>query len=135
MWIGKQYYPKVEDFVREVNTMGLSRKIAYVPEWLKNGSILYLAREGLIDKVKGYSPKKKKIKSPGIFMAITVTGIEYILPESEMQNEELLKELEEKKITPVFVPDDDEDHKPRRKKTKINVEKEEFSRTKLGDYI
>lgn len=46
---------------------------------------------------------------PGIFKVWRPSRIEKILPESQRNSPEIA-ELEEKGITPVFVPDDDPDH-------------------------
>lgn len=110
MYIGKQYYT-IDDFVKEVKEMGFSKKIAFLPKWLKNNeSIFYLARHKYMEETKGFHPKSGKVQRDGIFMTVLMTGIEYILPERERENKALMDQLVYNGIVPVFVPDDDPDH-------------------------
>lgn len=132
MYVGKQYY-SVPSFVEEVKEMGFSKKIPFMPKWLKNNeSILYLARQDVTDK-KGYHPKKGLVKEDVIFMTVLMTGIEYILPETERDNKELMSRLVYNGVTPVFVPDDDPDHLPLKRKRKIHfAEKSDYEETKIN---
>ncbi|KKK55695.1 hypothetical protein LCGC14_3071980, partial [marine sediment metagenome] len=75
------------------------------------------------------------------FMTVLMTGMEYILPESEKGNVALMQQLEEKHVTPVFVPNDDPDHQPSKRKRKINfasrteIETSKLLPTNLEDII
>lgn len=148
LWIGERFYKTVEDFIREANTIGISRRISAIPRGFKVGEtwilfahpktiptplncsvcgLLMTARlpekviaektlttaavvERALELYCSKCDKAVRAYRPGIFRVWKPERIEKILPESARGSAET-RELLEKGITPVFVPDDDPDHR------------------------
>jgi hypothetical protein len=129
LWIGEQFYPTPESFDREGATMGFSRRIHAVPRNFKVGETWILLahpnghnipcetceHSGLVleDELASLCPDCKgagRKVAAAIFKVWRPSRIEKILAESKRGTDEV-KDLEEKGITVVFVPDDDPDHK------------------------
>lgn len=119
LWIGEQFYKNAEEFEAEARTLGVSRRIATIPRGFELGKtwILFAHRLGLktivpveipgaLPGVKGSETKYE----PAIFRVWKPERIEQICTESQRGTEEIAK-LEKRGITPVFVPDNDPDHK------------------------
>jgi hypothetical protein len=114
LWIGEKFYKTPQAFDAEGAEMGISRRIKAIPRGFKVGETWILlahpktirttepAKEGeLIENV---------VFKPGIFKVWRPTHIEKLVLESQRDSEEV-KDLIEKGITPVFIPDDDKDHR------------------------
>ena len=127
MVVGEKYYSTPGDFLDEARTMGISKRIKSLPRGFKIGStVVYLVHKAAIMKIDD-SPKQaempvvngdgqgrlidapKKKYSPGIFSAFIPKWVEKLVWESEL-TDELKEQLEKRGITPVPVPDGDEDH-------------------------
>lgn len=149
LWIGERFYKTPEDFIREANELGVSRRISAVPRGFKVGETwILLAHPKAIpcplncercvqmmnwqrtEKVIAEKtlttaavveygdtelrcPKcghKTPVYRPGVFRLFRPERIEIILPESRRGtvDEDFARE---KGLTPVFVPDDDPDHR------------------------
>jgi len=121
MWVGSKFYPRTIDFVEEAERIGISKAIARLPGDFKLGEDwVYLAHKKAVRKkvedkttLTGY----KEVDLPGIFYAFKPERVEMLVRESEA-TEEKLKELQEKGITPVVVPDDWEERVEKAEKKK-----------------
>jgi hypothetical protein len=129
LWIGEKFYPTPEDFNREGNGLGYSRRIHAIPRNFKLGETWILLAHpigmtipcatcehtGIVSEkdVPSLCPDCRGARNviiPAIFKVWKPERIEKILPESMRDSDEHM-ELEEKGITAVFVPDSDPDHK------------------------
>ena len=105
MFVGKKFYT-AESFTKEAMKLGISKRIANIPENFKLGkTVVYLAMQDIEFKIEGGS-----VFYNAIFMSFKPKRIEKIITETQAKNEEFMKELKEKGITPVVVPDNDPDH-------------------------
>jgi hypothetical protein len=111
VWIGTQFYKTPDAFLQEGAALGFSRRVTTIPRGFKVGETwVLLAHPKAI--VLADSPKGDEMPgdvTPGIFFVWKPERIEKILPESTRGSDDV-KALEEKGITPVFVPDNDPDH-------------------------
>lgn len=138
LWIGEKFYKTPYDFDREAAVLGVSRRISAIPRGFKVGETWILfAHPKAIRKPGfcecGHEEKWHRLNlngipmdcqepsgcecedytvryDAGIFKVWRPERIEKILPES-MRGSEHAAELIDKGITPVFVPDDDPDHR------------------------
>jgi hypothetical protein len=124
LWIGEKFYKTPEDFMREGRELGFSRRVHALPRGFKVGETWVLLAHPKADRSCDYvNPEENPEEAkqlvlengilwryfPAIFTVWRPTRVEKILKESQRDSEEV-KELLEKGITPVFVPDDDPDH-------------------------
>jgi len=87
------------------------------PEWVQGATyhpetekwVCLSPRDNLKNCCKNYA--EELLFEPGIFHAFKPIRIEKILPESMKADEKELEKLKKRGITPVFVPDNDPDHK------------------------
>lgn len=106
IWVGASYYPTPEDFIAEARKMGISRRIAAVPEALEIGATrLFLAHPNALpnpdydpsyDKKtdpKGERKHTAKPNLPGVFALTVIERVELIVGEDE-KSKEKMKELE-----------------------------------------
>ncbi len=97
--------------------MGVSKKIAAtgIPDgMLPNKSWIYLAMRNICsDTITEIDGTRRK--AHGIFMVFKVNALEYLIWESEA-TPKYIKHLEDLGLTPVVIPDGDEDHAPKKKK-------------------
>lgn len=122
MWVGKKYYT-MESFHREAVSMGVSKRIPFIPvEFQLGRSWILFAYQDALETVTGISPRKVK-KQDAIFLAVRPQRIEYLLWESEATPEELSR-LIEQGITPIVIPNDGDAHKNSRKKDEESFGKE-----------
>lgn len=139
MLVGEGYYKTPEDFAQEARLLGISKRIPFVPKDLIIGhTIVYLAHHKaatrrtvpeLVHAVPNASagwgedppptPEPRLIdaekveKVTGIFSAFIPQRIVQIVKESDLQGpagDKLREDLAKRGITPVPVPDDDQDH-------------------------
>ena len=109
LWVGEASYTP-QTFIQEVLIMGVSRRIAAAPKNLKLGETWVLfAHKKLING-----------ELPGVFYAFRPTSLELLVWESEAKPE-YLEDLQKRNITPIIIPDGDEDHHPDTK-TKLSVD-------------
>jgi hypothetical protein len=105
MWVGDKYYTP-EEFVEEAKTLGVSKRINYVPKEFEVGkSWLVLAHQKAILSQDKEGPKQK----PGIITAIRPTKLVKVLKENQATPDQVA-ELEEQGIDVMPIPDGDEDH-------------------------
>lgn len=135
LWVGEQFYT-LQSFINEALTMGVSRRIAAVPRNLKLGETWVLFAHKKVIGVAELTPGSTDLRpenfqytefKSGVFYAFRPQSLELLIWESEA-NTGYLIELAERGITPIIIPDGDEDHDPNTK-TKISADdREEVSR-------
>src|SRR5262245_624211 len=109
IWIGEKFYPKWDDFAREAQFMGISRRITAIPRGFKVGeSWVFIAHPKVVRQLNSETGEEEML--PAVFRIFRPSRIEKIITQSMSENEELMAELADKGITPVIVPDDDKDH-------------------------
>lgn len=116
LWIGRNFYPTPGHYVHETRTMGLSRRVKFLPHGFKMGETWLL-----LAHVEACTNGQEKM--PGVFLIVRPQRLERIVAQSqwdrsqpggdggsdEMQRQ---REGDEKRgITWVPVPDDDKDHR------------------------
>jgi hypothetical protein len=110
LWIGEQFYKTPSAFQIEASQMGVSRRIAAIPQGFKLGEHwVWLAHP----KVKENPPAEvggDVTWTPGVFRIFKPTRIEKIITETMAADQEEMAKLEKRGITPVIVPSDDKDH-------------------------
>ena len=116
LWVGEaSYTPKT--FIQEALTMGVSRRIAAVPKNLKLGDTWVLfAHRSVCGKRRPplapvVTPPLEEEDVPGVFYAFRPTSLELLVWESNAKPE-YLEDLAKRNITPIIIPDGDEDHHP-----------------------
>jgi hypothetical protein len=136
LWIGAKFYKSAEAFDREAAELGVSRRISAIPRGFKMGETWILFAHpkaiatplncgrcgalknvhpiknglGAVELICSRCGEKAPAHRPGIFKVWRPQRIEIILPDSQ-RGSELAKDYEARGITPVFVPDDDPDHR------------------------
>lgn len=108
LWIGEKFYPTPEHFMREADTMGISRRIHTVPHDFVAGKTWILMAHPKAVKIEENGEDRM---GPGIIMGFRSDRIEKIITETQAKDEEAMKKLEKRGITPVIVPDNDPDHR------------------------
>lgn len=116
LWVGGSFYATPDAFLREANTLGISRRIHAVPKGLVLGQTwVYLAhREALPIDAPGADLMLTGDDTPppnraGIFSAFRPMRVEQLIRERDATTETTTA-LAKRGITPVVVPDDDPDH-------------------------
>jgi hypothetical protein len=95
LWIGEAFYKTPDEFIREANAQGLSRRISTVPKGFVIGETwVWLAHRKTIRNADGSW-------TAGVFRAFKPDRIEYVTRGDETQEE--LERLEKRGITPVHV--------------------------------
>ena len=117
MWVGGEY--TASSFIEEAGRLGVSKRIPAIPKDLKVGEHwIYLARLGLVGdsryrSLDGIDGPPEKAKGPGIFYAFKPQKLVKVITQSQADAGDADK-LREQGITPLVVPDDDLDHRPRK---------------------
>jgi len=126
LWVGEASYTP-ETFITEALTMGVSRRIPAVPRKLKLGETWVLfAHIKACGERKDEDGKAESI--PGVFYAFKPTSLELLIWESEAKPE-YLEDLEKRGITPIIIPNGDEDHNPDIKTKMTADDRESVART------
>lgn len=140
MMVGEKFYPTPRDFMDEAATQGISKRIPFIPKKFKLGeTVIYLAHnractvtepasagdeigkmalweEALGDSGGGVTQRlveaPKETKALGIFSAFVPQRIEKMYWQSEIDKMTLeeKEDLAKRGITPVGLPDGDNDH-------------------------
>ncbi len=107
LWVGTQFYPTIAEFSFEASTMGISRRVAVIPNGFKLGHtwILFAHPRGVLKS----SSEGKSEYVPAIFQVWKPERLERIFKESDRGSDKVAAE-ENRGITSIFVPDDDRDH-------------------------
>jgi len=109
MWAGKAYYSP-ESFCKEARDMGISKRINTLPKFFEVGKTwMFIAHK---EACKGWAKAKEGgdeilVPKPGILLAVKPSRLEKVMKKSDI-TEEKVKELEERGIDILEVPDDDD---------------------------
>jgi hypothetical protein len=108
LWIGEKFYKTPFQFIKEGIDLGFSRRIKAVPQGFKVGEtyIMLAHSKAFIS----HNAATETTYNPGIFYCWLPQRLEKIFKESEQGSEEVQASLK-RGINPVFVPDNDPDHK------------------------
>lgn len=98
LWIGEKFYKTPEDWMREADAMGISRRINTVPRDFKLGETWVALAH--ISAIPGDATKGEEAKA-GIFRLFQPTAIEYVTKGDETAEE--LDAFAKRGITPVNV--------------------------------
>ena len=129
MGVGAGYYKTPEVFLDEATSMGISKRIPFIPKGLELGkTVIYLAHPkacevkvapalqqamGILEEARTKQPRlletERNEKKLGIFCAFIPKRVEKLIWESELTDEKR-ERLEKRGITPVPIPDGDKDH-------------------------
>jgi hypothetical protein len=108
LWIGEQFYPTPDSFLREARELGVSRRVKGVPRGFKLGEhYVFLAHPRVKELLR---PGEKPEWIGGIFQIFRPTRIEKIITQSQARDAEEMDKLSKAGITPVVVDDNDRDH-------------------------
>jgi len=115
MWCGSKYYTP-DEFVKEAQEMGVSKRIAEIPKDLVLGKTWVLLAhpkvpfwvEGKQQNLKGEA-MNERVENPAIFYVFQPQKIEMLIWKSEATSQHIL-ELKKKGITPIVVPDNEKEH-------------------------
>jgi hypothetical protein len=110
LWIGEQFYPTPEHFTREAAEMGISRRIASVPNEFKVGYtwVLMAHRKAITHIVTPQSPDDQRpnlpselVSVPGIFRIWKPERIEIVVDGTE--EDEVIEGYLKRSLLPVKV--------------------------------
>jgi len=105
LWVGQRFYTP-EKFIQEANSLGISKRIATVPNGFEVGKTWVL----LAHKEAGRDTFGKK--KPAVFYVFRPTAIEKIVTQTDFDNNlDGMNKLRKRGITPIAVPDEDADHR------------------------
>lgn len=124
LWIGEKFYKSPDDFVKEGVSHGFSRRIQAVPQGFELGKTWVLlahpkavtrmvpasAKEAAALGAESFDGVEVPSYHPGIFYVWLPQALERIYTESQRNSEEVKRDRD-RGIVPVFVPDDDKDHR------------------------
>jgi len=131
MRVGEKFYPMPEDFLNEGIAQGFSKRIAQIPNDFKVGqTIIYLAhinacvvrepvavQQAMAILEQSDAPRlieaEKQKRVMGIFSAFIPQRIEKLYWQSELDklSDKDKEKLAKRGITPIGIPDGDNDHK------------------------
>lgn len=111
IWIGEQHYADPESFMREAHIMGISRKIAAIPQGFEVGvHAVFLAHRKTIKQVNEDGEVKW---IPGVFMAFKPNMIDLVIDDPDRVPDkaiEIAKKLGEDKCRILkVIPDTEEE--------------------------
>jgi len=112
LWIGEKFYPTPDDWLKEANELGVSRRIAMIPKGFVVGSTWVFAahRKTFPD------PRDPEKWTAGVFHVFRPARLEYIVKGNETEEE--LTSLEKRGCTlvrvirdgqPDLIPGEEED--------------------------
>lgn len=130
MWVGDDY--TIASFDKEVIELGVSKAIPEIPiDMVLGESWVLLAKRNVGITVTGTTAKGKEKRADVIFYAFKPSRVEMLITEKQAKDEEFVKDLQERGITPLVVPEEYEDaHRKRFPK-----EPEETTNKKLQDFV
>ena len=117
MGVGERFYPTPKDFLDEGILQGFSKRIAQIPKEFEIGkTIIYLSHPKACQEapVNGGNGKLVEVEyTAGIFTAFIPQRIEKLYWQSEIDNmsDKEKKSLGRRGITPVGIPNGDNDHR------------------------
>lgn len=101
LWVGEKFYKTPADFMSEAARLGISRRIARVPQDYQTGDRVYLAHRKAFCAVQTVNPGEEPKLTPGIFTTFVPSRIEYVCKGTESEKE--LDDLVKRGLTPVKV--------------------------------
>ena len=111
LWVGEKYYTP-ENFIREAETQGISKRIATVPKdlVLEKTWILFAHKKAGKKEVEDNNTltKNKEIPCPAIFFVAKAERVEKIISGDTAKDEEAVEQLRKRGITPVIAKNIDE---------------------------
>lgn len=108
LWIGASHYKTPGHFDLEAEALGVCRRIPAVPkDFVLGETWVFLAHPNVIP---GLDDENFQVLLPGAFKMFRPTAIEKIVTETQAKDKDEMAKLAERGITPIEVPDDDEDH-------------------------
>ena len=111
LWVGEKYYTP-ENFIKEAETQGISKRIATVPKdlVLDKTWILFAHKKAGKKEVEDNNPltKNKEIPCPAIFFVAKAERVDKIISEDTAKDEEAVEQLRKRGITPVIAKNIDE---------------------------
>lgn len=115
MWVGKEHYPRPDDFAQEARQYGISKRIAYPPKDLKPGDMIYFAHpqgvqeeQGTGQALLGGQEEVQQFFRPGVFLAARFTEIQKVISEDQAKDPEYVRDLEARGIQPVVERDQED---------------------------
>jgi hypothetical protein len=106
IWIGKQFYKTPQDWIKEGEEMGVSRRIKSIPKGFEVGKTWVAVAH--IEAFASKNPDGSIKQSPAIFQVFRPTHIEYVVKGDETPEE--LEEIEKRGVTLVkVIPVGDQD--------------------------
>ena len=109
IWVGETFYPTPEDFAREANQLGISRRIKVIPRGFHVGEHwVFVAHPKAVKSLNAGTGEEELL--PAVFRIFKPSRIEKIITRTMSENADLMADLAERGITPVIVPDNDRDH-------------------------
>lgn len=109
LWIGTAFYRTPAAFIEEAASLGISRRIVAIPRGFKLGeSWIFLAHPHVKQTIDADG---KPQWHAGVFRIFKPDRIEKIVTRSESRDADAMEKLAKAGITPVIVPDDDQDHR------------------------
>lgn len=122
MMVGARHYATPQVFMAEAHSMGISKRIPFIPKKLKLGkTVIYLAHPKACRTTTKHEPEEGRLIDAdtngyalGIFCAFRPTAVEMPVWESDLKGrkgKEYKAKLEKRGITPVSIEDGDKDHK------------------------
>jgi len=91
MWVGREYYPNPDDFIREGKALGFSKRVPFKPEALRIGDPIYFVHPDGMGK--GIA---------GIIAVAHITEWHKIVSKDTAQDEDYVKYWEDRGITCVL---------------------------------
>ncbi len=108
LWVGAMHYKTPAHFDLESAALGVSRRISAIPkDFVLGKTWVFLAHPNVIP---GLDDDGEQVLLPGAFKMFRPTAIEKIVTETQAKDKDEMAKLSDRGITPVEVPDDDEDH-------------------------
>lgn len=112
VWVGSLYYT-LSSFLAEANTLGISKKIPFIPKFFHPGIPWYFAHAKAMKNPNSSAPPQASRQ--GIFLSGYFQRFEKLIWKKDA-NEQTLSDLQNKGIDPIIVPDGNPHHSPRKKK-------------------
>ena len=105
MWVGRQHYPRYRDFCEEAEELGVSKRVATIPNWFRVGETwVFLEHIECAPETIPASPEslmpEETILVAGVFRAFVPVKVEKVVNESEAAEltDEEIQELEESNL-------------------------------------
>jgi hypothetical protein len=105
IWIGAKYYATPEHFTDEARRMGISRRLKAIPRGFELGKTQVFFAHPNCTFTDHYGGS---YTAPGVFSMCTPTRFEMIVTDNPTPKQR--RRLEDERITPVAVPEFDQDH-------------------------